>query len=159
MPMRVTIVSGFLGSGKTSYLREALAGATDAAVFVNELRAVGLDHHLLLAAQERTELVGGGCACCVRRADLVDALRRRLADMLAALNPSASIRTRPPAVVAERSPSRARAPRETAHGRAATGHTADVQQLSLDLDGTVDWLGFAVWLSMLLHAHGDRVLR
>ena len=31
--------------------------------------------------------------------------------------------------------------------------------LSLQPDGPVDWLGFAVWLSMLLHAHGQEVLR
>src|ERR1700757_233748 len=80
MPIPVTIVGGFLGSGKTSYLREALSGAADTAVIVNEFGAVGLDHHLLLAAQERVELVGGGCACCVRRADLVAALRRLLDD-------------------------------------------------------------------------------
>jgi G3E family GTPase len=250
MPVPVTIVGGFLGSGKTSYLREALAGAADIAVIVNEFGAVGLDHHLLLATRERVELVGGGCACCVRRADLVAALRRLLVDRdrggapirrvvietsgladpapivftittdrmlhhhfavervivtvdaanahdqlasqaetakqiavadelvitkpdlvapdaldalaatLAALNPSAVIRTALHGVVAERPPLRAGGAVAPAPEHAASaGHTADVRQLSLDLDGAVDWLGLSVWLSMLLHAHGERVLR
>ena len=38
-------------------------------------------------------------------------------------------------------------------------HTDDVSSLSLQPDGPVDWLGFAVWLSMLLHARGQDVLR
>ncbi len=38
-------------------------------------------------------------------------------------------------------------------------HLAGVASASIDLEGPVDWAAFAVWLSALLHAHGDRVLR
>ena len=31
--------------------------------------------------------------------------------------------------------------------------------MSLVLDGPVDWLGFGVWLTMLLHARGREILR
>jgi G3E family GTPase len=63
-------------------------------------------------------------------------------------------------VVAASPPLRAGHARAPAPERAVSaGHTEDVRQLSLDLDTAVDWLGFSVWLSMLLHAHGERVLR
>jgi G3E family GTPase len=42
---------------------------------------------------------------------------------------------------------------------AATEHLAGVATASVELTGPVEWAAFAVWLSALLHAHGDRVLR
>lgn len=44
------------------------------AVLVNEFGKVGLDHHLLRRADERTVLLGHGCVCCSTREDLVGAL-------------------------------------------------------------------------------------
>ncbi len=44
------------------------------AVLVNEFGEVGLDHHLLRRADERTVLLGHGCVCCTTREDLVGAL-------------------------------------------------------------------------------------
>jgi G3E family GTPase len=44
------------------------------AVLVNEFGKVGLDHHLLRRADERTVLLENGCVCCSTREDLVDAL-------------------------------------------------------------------------------------
>ena len=41
----------------------------------------------------------------------------------------------------------------------AHGHEDDVAAVSLVLDGPVDWLGFGVWLTMLLHARGREILR
>jgi len=78
----VTVVSGFLGSGKTTLLRRLLGaggeGGAGVAVVVNEAGAVGLDHHLVRQVAERVSLVGGGCACCERRDDLVRTLRELL---------------------------------------------------------------------------------
>jgi G3E family GTPase len=76
----VVVLSGFLGSGKTSLLRVVLRGAADTAVIVNEYGAIGLDHQLLRASEERVELVCGGCGCCTRREDLVRTLRDLLDD-------------------------------------------------------------------------------
>lgn len=45
-----------------------------------------------------------------------------------------------------------------AHGPAAD-HTADVRSVAIALDEPIEWSPFAVWLSLLLHAHGDSVLR
>ena len=46
-----------------------------------------------------------------------------------------------------------------AEDRPRAGHDHAIAALSLTVDEPLDWTGFAIWLSMLLHAHGDRVLR
>ncbi len=38
-------------------------------------------------------------------------------------------------------------------------HSGDIAALALTLDRPIEWSPFAVWLSLLLHAHGDDVLR
>ena len=38
-------------------------------------------------------------------------------------------------------------------------HTQAVASLSLTFDEPLDWVAFGVWLSMLLHAHGQELLR
>lgn len=43
--------------------------------------------------------------------------------------------------------------------RDAGPHASGVASFTLDLDHQVDWTVFGVWLSLLLHTHGDRVLR
>src|SRR5712691_6058764 len=61
----VTIVTGFLGSGKTTLIRELLArpeGANTALV-INEYGEVGIDHALLRASSDATVLLGNGCVC------------------------------------------------------------------------------------------------
>ena len=72
----VTVVTGFLGSGKTTLLARALGAPQMAktAVLVNEFGKVGLDHHLLRRADEKTVLLEHGCVCCTTRDDLVEAL-------------------------------------------------------------------------------------
>ncbi len=72
----VTIVTGFLGSGKTTLLSKVLStpSLANTAVLVNEFGKVGLDHHLLVRADEKTVLLEHGCVCCTTREDLVGAL-------------------------------------------------------------------------------------
>jgi G3E family GTPase len=43
--------------------------------------------------------------------------------------------------------------------RTVGAHASGVASFTLDLDTQVDWTVFGVWLSLLLHTHGDRVLR
>ena len=73
----VALVTGFLGSGKTtlisSLLRHPATGET--AVIVNEIGEVAIDHHLLRRVDERTVLMKNGCLCCTLRGDLADELR------------------------------------------------------------------------------------
>jgi G3E family GTPase len=73
----VTLVTGFLGSGKTTLISRLLAHPDmgETAVIVNELGEVGLDHHLLRRVDERTVLLASGCVCCTLRGDLADELR------------------------------------------------------------------------------------
>ena len=76
-PIPVTVLTGFLGSGKTTVLRHlAEAGVLDRTlVLVNEFGEVGLDHHLLTPIDDDTLVaVESGCICCTIRADLVQAL-------------------------------------------------------------------------------------
>ena len=38
-------------------------------------------------------------------------------------------------------------------------HDAEIRSLALTFTQPLDWIAFSVWLSMLLHAHGEAVLR
>src|SRR5215210_8107219 len=78
----VTVVTGFLGAGKTTLVREFLASPEGhgSAIIVNEFGAVGIDDALLRASAEETVLLGNGCICCATRSDLQVALRRLVAD-------------------------------------------------------------------------------
>lgn len=75
-----SIVTGFLGSGKTTVLSHWLQcrGFDRTAVIVNEFGQVGLDHRILNRIDEKTKLLGGGCVCCNIREDLVNELSRLL---------------------------------------------------------------------------------
>ena len=75
--LRYTVLSGFLGSGKTTLLRRTLAAHADGevAVIVNELAPSGVDAHLIADACAAIVEIAGGCACCDKRPELVDAMR------------------------------------------------------------------------------------
>jgi G3E family GTPase len=77
----VSLVTGFLGSGKTTLVSRLLQHPDmgETAVIVNELGEVGIDHHLLRRVDERTVLLPSGCLCCALRGDLADELRDLLA--------------------------------------------------------------------------------
>ena len=78
----VTIVTGFLGAGKTTLIRNFLTTPEGAgtAVIVNEFGAEGIDDALLRGSSDETVLLGNGCLCCVMRSDLQIALRTLVAD-------------------------------------------------------------------------------
>ena len=247
----VTVLGGFLGSGKTTLLRRVGASGplSGVAVVVNELGEVGLDHELVRSVADRPVLVGGGCACCERREDLVGALRElldadqrgrvgplrrvvietsgladpapilftiatdpvlqhhfrvdgvlvtvdglqglesldlhpkcgkqvavadrlvvtkadvapagvldRLEERLRERNPFAAIERRglddPPPPLLE--PLGERGPRA---GADPAAHEPTASALALSFAEPLDWVGFSVWLSLLLQAHGEKVLR
>jgi G3E family GTPase len=77
----VALVTGFLGSGKTTLISALLAHPAmgEAAVLVNELGEAAIDHHLVRQVDERTIVMGSGCVCCTLRGDLRDELRDLLA--------------------------------------------------------------------------------
>jgi G3E family GTPase len=77
----VVLVTGFLGSGKTTLIAALLRHPAmgEAAVLVNELGEAAIDHHLVRQVDERTIVMGSGCVCCTLRGDLRDELRDLLA--------------------------------------------------------------------------------
>ena len=70
----LTILGGFLGAGKTTWLRHQLHHGLAAHVLVNEAAGLAVDDALLSDAKGMTVLAGG-CACCDGRGALVAALR------------------------------------------------------------------------------------
>jgi G3E family GTPase len=73
----VTIITGFLGSGKTTVLNRLLRAPdlADTAVIVNEFGEISLDHLLIEQAIENAVLLKNGCICCTVRGDILDTLR------------------------------------------------------------------------------------
>src|SRR6478672_4316150 len=86
----VTVVTGFLGSGKTTLIRELLRRPEGAntAVVINEFGEVGIDDALLRASSDTTVLLGNGCLCCTVRTDLQESLRTLFADRARGAVPS-----------------------------------------------------------------------
>jgi len=72
----VSIVTGFLGSGKTTLIRRILRDPAFAstAVIVNEFGEIGLDHDLIASSDETLLALTTGCLCCAVRSDLVATL-------------------------------------------------------------------------------------
>ena len=79
----VILVTGFLGAGKTTLIREFLGteAGRDTAVVVNEFGEIGLDAALLAPAATGTvALLGNGCLCCAIRSDLDTTFRALFTD-------------------------------------------------------------------------------
>ena len=85
MSIALNVITGFLGSGKTSLLNALLADPARAGIFVivNEVGAVGLDHLLVDRALDGAVVLENGCACCAVRGDLRSTLMT-LAERVAA---------------------------------------------------------------------------
>src|ERR1700677_4031808 len=78
----VTVVTGFLGAGKTTLVRRFLGtpeGAGTAGI-VNEVGETGIDDALLRNSSDNIALLGNGCLCCNVRSDLQMTLHRLVAD-------------------------------------------------------------------------------
>src|ERR1700684_3360322 len=69
----VTLVTGFLGSGKTTLINAALRSPELAktVVVVNEFGEVGLDHKLFAKSSDSVVVLENGCLCCTVRSDLI----------------------------------------------------------------------------------------
>jgi G3E family GTPase len=78
----VTLLTGFLGSGKTTVLNHVLKqpGMAATAVIVNEFGEIGLDHLLVEQSSEDVVLLNSGCLCCTVRGDIADTLTNLFVD-------------------------------------------------------------------------------
>ena len=74
----ILLLTGFLGSGKTSLLSKWLRAPefANSMVIVNELGEVGLDDRLVQFSSEAPILLENGCACCEAAEDLNATLER-----------------------------------------------------------------------------------
>ena len=190
--LRLTILGGYLASGKTTGLRHLLhMAARPPWVLVNEAAKVAVDDHLLGAAHGVTVLAGG-CACCTGRGALVQALRGlcdmrsrgqgpdeailetsgladpaqivaairdhpvlgRLLATLRAINPVTQIAAASHGVDCAM-PDHPPAPPLQA---LAAGNVA-MQAVTVQVPSSVDWAGLSLWLSALLQARGDQIIR
>ena len=72
----ITILTGFLGSGKTTILNRLLKNPNmqDTAVIINEYGEVGVDHLFVEKIANEIIEISSGCICCTVRGDLVATL-------------------------------------------------------------------------------------
>jgi G3E family GTPase len=75
-PIPVSIIAGFLGSGKTSLLNHLLAhaGGRKLAALVNDFGALNIDSELIAAQNGNQISLANGCVCCSIGDDLTLAL-------------------------------------------------------------------------------------
>ena len=74
----VSVLTGFLGSGKTTVLNHLVRdpAMSRALVIINEFGAISLDHDLIARTSEDLVVeMMGGCLCCTIRGDLLRTLR------------------------------------------------------------------------------------
>ena len=72
----VVIITGFLGSGKTTVLNHVVKHPSmkSTAVIINEFGEIGIDHLLVETSEEQMVELNNGCICCTIRGDLADKL-------------------------------------------------------------------------------------
>lgn len=77
----LTILTGFLGSGKTTIVREILRrpGFQNTAVIMNEFGEIGIDHDLIESSSEDLIALSTGCLCCAMQGDLAKTVQRLMA--------------------------------------------------------------------------------
>jgi G3E family GTPase len=79
-PVPVTLLVGFLGSGKTTLANRILSEQHNQriAVIVNEFGDVGIDGQLIMSVDDNVIELSNGCLCCTVQGDLADTLRQLL---------------------------------------------------------------------------------
>ena len=84
--MKIIVLGGFLGSGKTRLLMQLARyitlqeGAPQVVILENEIGEVGVDNQLLAGASFSVENIFSGCICCSGAVDLVEGVRKIAAD-------------------------------------------------------------------------------
>jgi len=71
----ITLLTGFLGSGKTTVLNHLVRTLPRTAILMNEFGAVALDHQLLQKMEGPMALLSGGCVCCTISGSLSPTLK------------------------------------------------------------------------------------
>ena len=80
--MKVTLVCGLLGAGKTSFIRNCIDSAGEkTVVLVNDFGSLGIDGEIISSGGLESVELPSGCICCTLKMDLIDALKRIDRDM------------------------------------------------------------------------------
>jgi G3E family GTPase len=76
MPVPILLVTGFLGSGKTTVVNYLLANADGRriAAIVNDFGAINIDAELVAGASDGVVSLANGCICCSLEGDLLRTL-------------------------------------------------------------------------------------
>lgn len=79
-PIPVSILTGFLGAGKTTLVNHILRERHGYrfAVIVNEVGEIGIDGDLITRQEEEIVQLSNGCLCCTVRKDLVRGVQQLL---------------------------------------------------------------------------------
>jgi G3E family GTPase len=78
----MTVIGGFLGAGKTTFLNRLLASTTErCAVLVNDFGEINVDASLIRSRDGTTMALTNGCVCCSTGAGFLDTLGRLLDDV------------------------------------------------------------------------------
>lgn len=85
----ITLLTGFLGAGKTTCLNRVLSDpeAGRIAVIVNEFGEIGIDGDLVSRASEDMLELKNGCICCASKDDLVKTIYELFMRRVGALEP------------------------------------------------------------------------
>lgn len=143
-PRVITVVDGVLGLDSIAQFPEAAAQVTSADVVVVS-KADHADAASIAATEQAARALNPWAD--IRHVNLIDS---RLSELFVAVGPSAEresnniygmFATRPTDM------------RPSAHRH------SEILSHSLVLDEPLDWTAFGVWMTMLLHRHGDRILR
>lgn len=76
----VTIITGFLGAGKTTFLNHLIASQADTrfAIIENEFGEIGIDQELVLSAGDGIFELSNGCICCTMSGELIETINKLL---------------------------------------------------------------------------------
>ena len=80
--MKITIVCGLLGAGKTSYIKNHINSGTEkTVVLVNDFGSLGIDGEVISSDGMETVELPSGCVCCTLKMDLMKALKKIAQEM------------------------------------------------------------------------------
>jgi len=74
----ITLLTGFLGAGKTTLINHLLTSPDTGklAIIVNEFGEIGIDGDLIARTSEDMLELTNGCICCAAKGDLIDGLNK-----------------------------------------------------------------------------------
>ena len=74
--MKTTVVSGLLGSGKTTFIRNFVTGKSEkTVVLVNDFAKAGIDGEIFYAGGIESVELPSGCICCTLKLDLITTIQ------------------------------------------------------------------------------------